>query len=87
MKNEIHLGELLCWRFERAGAEAPPAPSAARLLGLARACWEKWPEKYEGYVEPLNLSKIVNSNARPEAHCVVSAAMDATPAETRSKQG
>ena len=87
MKNEIHLGELLRWRFERAEAEAPAPANAATLLGLARPKWEKRPQKYEGYVEPLNLSKIINGNATSEAHFAICATMDATPAEAPSRQG
>jgi hypothetical protein len=87
MKNETRLGELLRWRFERAEAEAPPAPSAAILLGLARPNRVKRPDKYEDYLEPLNPGKIVNSETTPEADSIIFAAIEATPAEALSSQG
>jgi hypothetical protein len=36
MSTDPSIGHLLRWRFERAAAEAPPAPRAARLLALPR---------------------------------------------------
>jgi len=86
MKNETRLGELLHWRFERAEAEAPPAPGAVALLGLARPRG-KWPEKHDGYIEPFNLNKIVSGKTMPEANSIFFAAIDTTPAEALSRQG
>jgi hypothetical protein len=53
MKPEKNVGELLRWRLEQARREAPPAPSVAQLLELARPWWEKCPEKFQSQVERL----------------------------------
>jgi hypothetical protein len=38
---------LLRWRLEKARTNAPPPPSAARLLALARPWWETSPERFQ----------------------------------------
>jgi len=43
MKTELTMEKMLRWRLEQAGADAPPAPRAARLLALAQPWWESWP--------------------------------------------
>jgi hypothetical protein len=40
VQSKIPLKKLLAWRFEKAKAEAPLAPRAARLLELTQP-WEK----------------------------------------------
>jgi hypothetical protein len=45
MKTETTVEKMLRWRLEQAGAEAPPAPRASRLLALARPWWETAPER------------------------------------------
>ena len=37
LKTKIPVKELLCWRLEKATAEAPPAPAAAQLAGTGTA--------------------------------------------------
>jgi hypothetical protein len=66
MKTEIPLEQLLHWRLERAEAEAPPAPRAARLLELARPWWETWPEKFQSLVERLGRIQIAYGHAMAE---------------------
>jgi len=45
MKTETTVEKMLRWRIDEAGADAPPAPRASRLLALARPWWEVWPER------------------------------------------
>jgi hypothetical protein len=66
MKTEIPIEQLLRWRLERAEAEAPPAPRAARLLELARPWWETWPEKFQSLVEQLGRIQIAYGHAMAE---------------------
>jgi hypothetical protein len=44
---------LLRWRLARAEADAPPPPSAALLLELARPWWEVWPERLRARLDRL----------------------------------
>jgi hypothetical protein len=67
MKPEISLEQLLRWRLARAEAEAPPPPSAAQLLELARPWWEIWPERFRGLVERLGRLEIAYGHAMAES--------------------
>jgi hypothetical protein len=87
MKNETHLGELIRWRCERAEAEAPPAPSAAILLGLARPSRVNLMESYEAYVASLNWSKLLNLKTTPAAGLVIDEATDTMPDAALLSQG
>lgn len=46
MNREIRVVDLLRWRYSEALAEAPPAPRAARLLGLSRPWWETSADRF-----------------------------------------
>ena len=61
MKRNVPIEQLLRWRLARAQSEVPVAPSAARLLKLARPWWEKWPEKYQLLAEQLSRAKTVHT--------------------------
>src|SRR3979409_1189700 len=63
MKTKISIEQLLRWRLERAEAEAPPAPRAARLLELTRPWWETWPEKFQSFVDRLSTIQIAYGHA------------------------
>lgn len=63
MKKEISIEKLLRWRFEKARAEAPPAPSVARLLTFARPWWEASPEQFQSAIR--RLSSIQIARVRP----------------------
>jgi hypothetical protein len=65
MRRKASIERVLRWRFEVAKGEAPPPPSAARLLELARPWWEKWPEMYQKCVEQLRRSQIGNGQSTP----------------------
>jgi hypothetical protein len=54
LKTKIPVKELLCWRLEKATAEAPPAPAAASLLALARPWWETSPARFQSAIQKLN---------------------------------
>jgi hypothetical protein len=66
MKTKIPLEQLLQWRLAQAEAEAPPAPSAARLLELARPWWETWPEHFRSLVERLSAIQVQYGHAMAE---------------------
>lgn len=53
MTGDESIERLLRWRLARAEADAPPAPRASRLLELARPAWERWPERFEGFIQRL----------------------------------
>ena len=46
MRKALDIEQLLQWRSDRAGEDAPVAPSAAHLLKLAQPWWEKWPDRF-----------------------------------------
>ena len=58
MKRQFDIEQLLRWRLERAEAEAPLPPRAARLLEIARPWWEIWPERFEAYVRRLGAIQV-----------------------------
>ena len=60
---KIRVKELLQWRLNQAEAEAPPAPSGARLLELARPWWETWPERFQSLVNRLSKIQIAYGHA------------------------
>jgi hypothetical protein len=66
MKTEVPVEQLLRWRLARAEAEAPRAPSGARLLELARPWWEIWPERFQSLVECLDRIQITYGHAMAE---------------------
>ena len=66
MKPEIPIEQLLRWRLAEAEADAPPAPSAARLLALARPWWETWPEQFQSMVERLGRIQVAYGHAMAE---------------------
>ncbi|MDF1505546.1 hypothetical protein, partial [Roseisolibacter sp. H3M3-2] len=53
MSRELPVARLLRWRLEQGAAGAPPPPSAARLLALARPWWETAPARLLAAVERL----------------------------------
>ena len=53
MKEAVGIGNLLQWRRQRAESEAPPAPSGAQLLKLAKPWWEMWPDRFAASVRRL----------------------------------
>jgi hypothetical protein len=61
--SHITIGELLRWRLQQAEAEAPPAPSAERLLALVCPWWETWPEQFEDLVGRLSRIQIAFGHA------------------------
>jgi hypothetical protein len=66
MKSGIPIEELLRWRLEEAEAEAPPPPSAARLLDLSRPWWEALPERFAELVERLGRVQVAFGHAMAE---------------------
>ena len=66
MNTKLPIEELLRWRLARAEAEAPPAPSAARLLELARPWWEVWPDNFRSLVERLSQVQVAYGHAMAE---------------------
>lgn len=66
MNHKFSVEELLRWRLARAEAEAPPAPRGARLLELARPWWERWPERFQAYVERLGRIQVAYAHAMAE---------------------
>jgi hypothetical protein len=67
VKKKISVKKLLSWRLEKAKAEAPPAPSAARLLALARPWWETSPERFQLAVRRLNSIQIAHALPIPKS--------------------
>jgi hypothetical protein len=53
MTPDDSLGRLLRWRLDRAEADAPPPPRAARLLQQIRPWWEVWPERFRAQAQRL----------------------------------
>ena len=66
MKTEVLIEAILRWRLARAEAEAPRAPSGARLLELARPWWETWPDRFQTLVERLSRIQIAYGHAMAE---------------------
>lgn len=66
MKTEIPIEQLLRWRLAQAEADAPPAPTAARLLELSRPWWEKWPEQFQALAGRLGQIQIAYGHAMAE---------------------
>ena len=66
MKKKISVEKLLRWRFEKARAEAPPAPFAARLLTFARPWWEASPEQFQSAIRRLSSIQIVRVRPTPK---------------------
>jgi hypothetical protein len=67
MSPEFSVEELLRWRLARAEADAPPAPRAAQLLEHARPWWERWPERFQAYVERLGRIQVSYAYAATES--------------------
>jgi len=53
VRKAVDIQNLLQWRLQRAGDEAPPAPSGAHLLKLVEPWWEKWPDRFAASVRRL----------------------------------
>lgn len=76
MSEQQSIEALLRWRLARAAADAPPAPSAARLLALVRPWWEEWPARWQTAVARLACAQVAYghamsaSEARPGGHPV-----------------
>jgi hypothetical protein len=66
MTNDMAVEQLLVWRLAQADADAPPAPRAARLLGLIRPWWEIWPERFQEYWTRLSAMQLVYGHAMTE---------------------
>jgi hypothetical protein len=66
MSTKISIEELLRWRVAKAEDEAPPAPRAARLLEMARPCWETWLERFQSLVERLGGIQVAYGHAMAE---------------------
>ena len=66
MNSNTPIEELLRWRLQQAEAEAPPAPSAARLLALSRPWWEALPERFNALVERLGRIQVAYAYAQAE---------------------
>ncbi len=58
MKTKISVEKLLRWRFEKARADAPPAPPAERLLAFARPWWEASPGQFQSAIRRLGSIQI-----------------------------
>lgn len=66
MKNKVSISDLLRWRVSQAGANAPSAPRAARLLEMARPWWETWPEQFRLLASRLGRIQIAYGYAMAE---------------------
>jgi len=66
VKREFDLERLLKWRLERAEAEAPVPPRAAHLVEQARPWWDRWPERFQAYVQRLGAIQISYGYAMSE---------------------
>ena len=78
MRSKIPVRKLLRWRLEKAKAEAPPAPSAARLLALARPWWEASPERFQLAIQRLRSIQV--TGAKPVSKSLQSRARRPVPA-------
>jgi hypothetical protein len=67
MSREFSVEELLRWRLARAEADAPPAPRGGQLLERARPWWERWPERFQAYVERLGRIQVTYAYAATES--------------------
>jgi hypothetical protein len=67
MSREFSVEELLQWRLARAEADAPPAPRAAQLLERARPWWERWPERFQQYVQRVGRIQVAYAYAATES--------------------
>jgi hypothetical protein len=90
MSGHVPVEQLLRWRLARAEAEAPPAPSAAHLLELARPPWERWPARFEALVSRLSAMRLTYGYAqagvvRPHGHPVPTLIDDSHGTETFSR--
>jgi hypothetical protein len=66
MKIQIPVEQALQWRFHQAENDAPPTPSAARLLELSRPWWETWPEQFQALAERLDKIRVAYGHALAE---------------------
>jgi hypothetical protein len=66
MKTKVTISQLLRWRVSQAEADAPPAPSADRLLEMARPWWEVWPEQFRSLVDRLGQIQVAYEDAMEE---------------------
>ena len=67
MNDERAVSVLLHWRLREAEAEAPPPPSAARLLERARPWWDQLPERARALFERLRRTQAAYGHAQAEA--------------------
>jgi hypothetical protein len=63
LKKKISVERLLRWRLEKAKAEAPGPPRAARLLAMARPWWETSPERSQLAIQRLSAINIEQVDA------------------------
>jgi len=68
VKKATDIEILLQWRQKRAEAEAPRAPSAARLLKLVQPWWEKWPDRFATNVRRLAAIQLSYGYAMEHRH-------------------
>ena len=68
MRNQKDLENLFQWRRQRAEAEAPRAPSAARLLKLVQPWWEKYPDRFAAVVRHLGAMQLAYGYAMSHPH-------------------
>jgi hypothetical protein len=54
MNRKMPIKELVSWRYKLAKFEAPSRPTAARLLDLALAWWERRPREFQSLIAQLN---------------------------------
>ncbi len=78
MKRKISVEKLLRWRFNKARAEAPPAPCPARLLAFARPWWEASPEQFQSAIRRLRSIEI--ARVRPVSKPLQSPTRSRVPA-------
>jgi hypothetical protein len=67
MKTQISIEQLLRWRVALAETEAPPPPRAARLLELARPWWERYPRRFQSFLERVGKMEIAYGHAMAES--------------------
>jgi hypothetical protein len=68
LKKAVDIRELLQWRSQRAEEDAPPPPSAARLLKLVEPWWEKWPDRFAASIRRLGSMQLAYGYAMSHPH-------------------